>query len=406
LCLWLAGSLTPVFSSYILKNHRNIRDWSFAFVADFIREDSVMQPNGRCRSVTEWAAVAILLAVAMCAANRADSADDLKRIVILENGNSPYWDAARAGMQDAAKELKCKQAGLRAILEVNDGTPGGQLEKLQQLNSQSDIVGVGVSALDADNVAVVEEMRKLQKKGVQVVTIDSDVSRDKFRDCRSAFIGTDNRVGGHELGVCAKGLRPSGGGYVTFVGRTGAQNAIERIDGFKEGAGPAFQSLDAMADDTDRARARDNVRNAIQNHKDKLKTLVGIWSYNAPAIADVVKELGRREDYSIVVFDAEPIAIQQIAAGYIDAMVVQNPYQMGYQGVRLMKALHEKDQKTVHEMLPHQGQPDGDLYDTGLKIVVPDRKSPLTRKMFGSKTEFLTLDAFKEWLGRYSLEGS
>jgi len=353
-----------------------------------------------------WAAAAIVLAMAMCPANRAHSADDLKRIVILENGNSPYWDAARAGMQDAAKELKFKQAGLRAILEVNDGTPGGQLEKLQQLNSQSDIVGVGVSALDADNVAVVEEMRKLQKKGVQVVTIDSDVSRDKFRDCRSAFIGTDNRVGGHELGVCAKGLRPSGGGYVTFVGRTGAQNAIERIDGFKEGAGPAFQSLDAMADDTDRARARDNVRNAIQNHKDKLKTLVGIWSYNAPAIADVVKELGRRDDYSIVVFDAEPIAIQQIAAGYIDAMVVQNPYQMGYQGVRLMKALHEKDQKTVHEMLPHQGQPDGDLYDTGLKIVVPDRKSPLSRKMFGSKTEFLTLDAFKEWLGRYSLEGS
>ena len=240
------------------------------------------------------------------------------------------------------KELKLKQAGLRATLEVNDGTPSGQLEKLQQFNSQSDIVGVGVSALDADNVAVVEELRKLQKKGVQVVTVDSDVGREKFRDCRFAFIGTDNRVGGRELGACAKGLRPAGGGYVTFVGRTGAQNAIERIEGFKEGAGPRFQSLDSMADDTDRARARDNVRNAIQNHKDKLKVLVGIWSYNAPAIADVVKELGQRKDFTIVVFDAEPIAIQQIAAGYIDAMVVQNPYEMGYQGVRLMKALHEK----------------------------------------------------------------
>ena len=68
-----------------------------------------------------------------------------------------------------------------------------------------------------------------------------------------------------------------------------------------------------MADDTDEARARDNVRNAIQNHKDKLKVLVGIWSYNAPAIADVVKELGNERDFTVVVFDAEPIAIQQIA---------------------------------------------------------------------------------------------
>jgi ribose transport system substrate-binding protein len=339
-------------------------------------------------------------------AGGAADAKDIKRIIILENGNSPFWDAARAGLQDAESELKLKQAGLRAVLEVNDGTPASQLEKLQQFGAQSDIAGVGVSAVDADNVAVAEELRKLQKKGVKVVTIDSDVDRDKFRDCRFAFIGTDNLIGGRELGVCAKGLRPTGGGYVTFVGRTGAQNAIERIRGFKEGAGPKFEALDAMADDTDRPRARDNVRNAIQNHKGKLTTLVGIWSYNAPAITDVVKELGNRKDFTIVVFDAEPIAIQEIAAGNIDAMVVQNPYQMGYQGVRLMKALYENDQKTVQEMVPHHGQPDGDLYDTGLKVVVPSGRSPLNKEMFGPKTEFLPLDAFKTWLAKYRLEGS
>src|SRR5580700_1335912 len=333
-------------------------------------------------------------------------AQDLKRIIILENGNSPFWDAARAGMQDAQSDLKLRKAGLRAVLEVNDGSPANQLEKLQQFGAQSDIVGVGVSAVDADNVAVAEELRKLQKKGVKVVTIDSDVDRDKFRDCRFAFIGTDNLVGGRELGLCAKGLRPAGGGYVTFVGRTGAQNAIERIRGFKEGAGPKFQSLDAMADDTDRPRARDNVRNAIQNHKGKLTTLVGIWSYNAPAITDVVKELGVRRDYSIVVFDAEPIAIKEIENGNIDAMVVQNPYQMGYQGVRLLKALYESDKKTVQDMLPHHSQTDGDLFDTGLKVVVPNGQSPLKREMFGPKTEFVTLDAFKKWLEKYGLQGS
>jgi len=345
------------------------------------------------------------------AANQADGgtpADtkDLKRIIILENGNSPFWDAARAGLQDAENELKLRQAGMRAVLEVNDSAAAGQLEKLQQFGTQPDIIGLGISAVDADNVAVAEELRKLQKKGVKIVTIDSDVDRDKFRDCRFAFIGTDNLVGGRELGACAKGLRPAGGGYVTFVGQIGAQNAIERIKGFAEGAGPKFQSLDTAADGMDRPRARENVRNAIQNHKGKLTTLVGIWSYNAPAITDVVKELGVRKDYTIVVFDAEPIAIQQIAAGNIDAMVVQNPYEMGYQGVRLMKALYENDQKTVAAMLPHHGQPDGDLYDTGLKIVVPDDKSPLSPSLFGSKTEFLTLDKFKTWLEKYRLQGS
>jgi ribose transport system substrate-binding protein len=119
-----------------------------------------------------------------------------------------------------------------------------------------------------------------------------------------------------------------------------------------------------------------------------------------------VKELGVRKDYSIVVFDAEPIAIKEIENGNIDAMVVQNPYQMGYQGVRLLKALYESDQKTVREMLPHHSQTDGDLYDTGLKIVVPNGQSPLKREMFGPKTDFQTLDTFKSWLAKYRLEGS
>jgi ribose transport system substrate-binding protein len=328
-----------------------------------------------------------------------------KRIIILNNGDSPFWDACRAGMEEAEQDLKLPEAGLRAVFESNDATPEGQLNRLRQFATQSDIVAVGVSAIDGNNVAIADQMRELRKKGIHVITIDSDVDRDKLRDARFAFIGTDNRAGGRELGKCARGLRPMGGEYVCFVGRTGAQNAIERMDGFKEGAGDKFKELDRMADENDRTRARENVRNAIRNHPG-LNTLVGIWSYNAPAIADVVKDLGRRKDFTVVVFDAEPLAIQQMGEGLIDAMVVQNPYQMGYQGVRLMKALVQNDQKTIREMLPNLGQPDGDIYDTGLKVVVPDEGSPLKAEMFDKKTEFLKLSEFKNWLEKYNLTGS
>lgn len=330
----------------------------------------------------------------------------LKRVIILTNGNSPFWDACRAGIQDADRELDLEAAGLRAVMEVNDGTPQGQLDKLRQFASQSDVAAVGVSALDASNVAVAEQMRALQQKGVEVITIDSDVDRNTLRDARFAFVGTDNLTGGRELGVCAKYLHPEGGGYVTFVGRTGAQNAIERIGGFSEGAGAAFESLDSMADDIDKTRARDNVRNAIQNHGERLTTLVGIWSYNAPAIVDVVKETGTRNRMTVVVFDAEPAAIAHMSDGMIDAMIVQNPYAMGYEGVRLLKALVEDDQQTIDEMFPRYGQPDGDIYDTGLKVVVPDEGSPLKAEYFGENTTFLRLGEFKEWLARYNLEGS
>jgi ribose transport system substrate-binding protein len=328
-----------------------------------------------------------------------------KRLIILTNGNSPFWDACRAGIQDADRELKLAEAGFVAVMEVNDGTPQGQIDKLRQFGSQTDVAGVGISAVDASNAAIAEELLKLKSKGVHVVTVDSDLDREKFREARHAFIGTDNLVGGRVLGQCAKGLRPQGGEYVTFVGRTGAQNAIERIGGFAEGAGEAFVSKDSMGDDIDRSRAKDNVRNAIGNHPG-LNTLVGIWSYNAPAIVDIVRELKVRDKMTVVVFDAEPLTIQYMEDGDVDAMVVQNPYAMGYEGVRMLKALVEKDDATLNEMLPRYGQPDGDLFDTGLKVVVPNERSPLKADQFGKNVQFMPLSEFREWLAKYGLTQS
>jgi len=353
----------------------------------------------RCVAVTLFG----LLACGGCAGG----GNQAKRIIILINGDSPFWDACRVGVPDAEKDFKLADAKLRAVVESNDGTPQGQLDKLRQFASQSDIVAIGISPCDAANLAIAEEMRNLQKRGIHLITIDSDVDRAKLRDSRFAFVGTDNLAGGRELGKCLKGLRAEGGGYVTFVGRKGAQNAMDRIEGVGQGAGDKWKQLDSMCDDVDRNVARENVRNAITNHKQSLNALVGIWSYNAPAIVDVVKkDANLRKEYLVVAFDAEPLAIAAMGDGMIDAMVVQNPYQMGYQGVRLMHALVRKDQKTVKDMLPNQGKPDGDIYDTGLKVVVPDGDSRLKADMFDKKTEFLPLAKFREWLSKYKLTGS
>jgi ribose transport system substrate-binding protein len=346
-----------------------------------------------------------LLALLLTGCTGGSNPAGTKRIIILTNGNSPFWDAARAGLKDAETKEELAKAGLQAVMEVNDGTDGGQINKLRQFATQTDIVAVGVSVNTAGNAAIVEQMRVLQKMGIPVVTIDSDVDRSRDRDARFAFIGTDNLQGGRELGKCARGLRPEGGEYVTFVGITGAQNAVERVGGFAEGAGPKFKALDNMGDNNDRTRARENVRNALANHP-SVNTLVGIWSYNAPAIVDVVEEKNARDRVKVVVFDAEPDAIKATGEGKIDAMVVQNPYEMGYQGVRLLKALAQGDKATIQAMLPKHDEPGGDLYDTGLKVVVPDTGSPLKSDLFDKKTQFLKLSEFRDWLKKYNLKQS
>jgi ribose transport system substrate-binding protein len=64
--------------------------------------------------------------------------------------------------------------------------------------------------------------------------------------------------------------------------------------------------------------------------------LVGIWSYNGPAIVNSVKTAGKTGKVKIVTFDEEDDTLQGIKDGIIDSTVVQNPYEFGHQSVLLM----------------------------------------------------------------------
>jgi ribose transport system substrate-binding protein len=295
-------------------------------------------------------------------------------------------------------------------MEKGNGTAQGQIEKLRQLASQADVAAVAISVIQAENAAIVEEMKNLAAKGVKVITVDGDVNRTTFRDARRYYIGTDNVVGGRLLGAAAKAILAArgktSGGYVQFAGFADNDNSRARMNGFKEAVGETFKEADRMSDEMDLARARDNVRTALVNHPD-LVALVGIWAYNAPAIAEVVEERKARDRITTVTFDAQAVAIEQMAAGQIDAMVVQNPFEMGIQTVRLLLAMHAGDEATIKEMFPRLGQPDGDIYTTGLRLIVPDA-DPLVKPadIQGSDHEYLPLSTFRAWLAKYGLSSS
>ncbi len=337
-------------------------------------------------------------------------AGQTKRIIMLVNGDDPFWDAMYRGMEAAEKDLKLADVGLRVAMDKPDFTEDMQINKLKQYASQTDIAAVAISPVNASNQAIAEGMRELRKKGIPVFCIDSDMGKD-FQDTRVAYLGTNNRVAGAELGKCAKGLMETGK-YATFVGKDDVQNAIERIGGFGEGAGASFQLLTSLTDQADSNQAQENVKTALNNFPE-LNCLVGIWAYNAHAIAQVVKDRGVREKTKVVVFDAAQTAIADMEAGEIDAMVVQNPYQMGYLGTELMKAFIQKDAATIQKTYPSYDaesgeftQPGGDVYATELRVVVPDEKSPVKKEMFDSATKFFYMKDFKAWLAERGLANS
>ena len=334
-----------------------------------------------------------------------------KRFVFLTNGNDPFWDTCKAGLMEGAKEFNIEAAGFTVDMDKANFTVEGQIDKLRQYATEPEIIGIAISPFEADNKTIADEMRKLQEQGKKVITVDADLNRERFRDARSFYIGTDNTVGGRALGTAARavlqGKGITSGGYVQFAGSTVNDNARNRMNGVAESVGKEYTELDRMPDNGNHQKARDNVRTSLDNHGDKIAVLFGIWAYNAPAIADIVAQRKVRDKLTIATFDAASDAIKAMHEGNVDVMVVQNPFDMGRQSVRLLKAMVTSDEATLKEMYPNQGQPDGDVFTTGLRVVVPADDSPVKSELFDPKVvEFMTLPQFQAWLDKYGLKSS
>jgi ribose transport system substrate-binding protein len=308
------------------------------------------------------------------------------RIVVISNGTSPFWVAVENGMNAAADQLRVK-----ADLMRNDGTVAGQIERLEQVSAQKDIKGIAVSVIDAGSKGVADHLQDLQKKGVYVLTIDSDGPKN----ARFAYIGANNVAAGEQAGKAAAALAPQGAKVVAFVGTQSAANARERLEGFKKGAGPKFTVVDVMEDGTNQTKAHDNVTAAIQAHPEATM-LVGLWSYNAPAIAEEVTRAGKRDHYKIVTFDAEPNTITQLQKGVIDATVVQQPYEYGFQAVQLLHALIDKDQATVKRMVPASG-----IIEAPCRTVISNPNGPIK-----TGPNVITFDDLKKYLQEKGLKGT
>ena len=90
-----------------------------------------------------------------------------------------------------------------------------------------------------------------------------------------------------------RGASPRAAAIMLFVGRLDARNAQERVQGIKEAlAGSNIRILDVRTDDADDVRAKANAADTLVRYPD-VKGLVGLWSYNGPAILNAVREAGK-----------------------------------------------------------------------------------------------------------------
>ena len=234
---------------------------------------------------TRW--MCLLAAAAVLAAGCKSSSEGEKAggkkvaLAFVTNNTSDFWTIARAGCNKAVSEL----GNVDLEFRLPDGTAAEQKRIMDDLLTKG-VAGIAISPVDPANQTLT--FNEVAKRTL-LITQDSDAPQSD----RACYIGTNNVDAGRAAGRLLKKVLPDGGKIMVFVGSLDAQNAKDRFAGIKEViAGSQIEILDCRTDDTDRVRAKANVLDTIVKYPD-VSCLVGLWSYNGPAILNAVKESGK-----------------------------------------------------------------------------------------------------------------
>src|SRR5271168_2321605 len=275
-------------------------------------------------------------AVFALAGSNASFAADKKMLAFVVNGASDFWKAAEAGVKKAQGELPNYKLDFKYPEQSSAAI---------QTRLMDDLVAAGVSGIMVSAVNPKTMGDALDRIGKQVALFTTD--SDAPKSSRVAYIGSSNVDAGKQAGEIALNALPNGGKCMGFVGLPGADNARERIEGFKDTIkGSKIELVDVRADDIDQTRAKRNVEDTLIAHPE-IDCMVGYYSYNTPRIYEALKEAGKLGKVTIIGFDEDAITLGGVKEGTIVGTVVQQPYEWGYQGMKDMAKYLEGDKSFI-----------------------------------------------------------
>jgi ribose transport system substrate-binding protein len=263
----------------------------------------------------------------------------VKTVAFITNNSSDFWKAVRKGCEKADGELPDVK------LNFQYAFGGKTFEQQTMINNVIDIDGADAVAVSPIDSAEEKFTINGAAKRALVITQDSDAPGTD----RALYIGADNIAAGRQAGELVKKALPTGGKIMVFVGKRESQNAKDRLQGLKEALeGSKVEVIDLLTDNNDKVQAKDNAADTIKKYPD-LAGMVGLWSYNGPAILEAVKSADKVGKIKIVCFDDDKNTLEGIKAGSIFATVAQQPYEYGYQGMKLIASILRGDRSVIPE---------------------------------------------------------
>lgn len=252
-----------------------------------------------------------------------------KSIAVIPKATSHlFWLSVQAGALAAGKDLN---------VDIMWNGPAQETEYDRQIQILDSMVARhvdGIAIAAAERIALVQPIDRAVASGIPVVVFDSGVDSANY----TTFLATNNYEAG-QFGARALAQLLQGRGNIAMVMHVpGSASTMDRERGFEDAVKAEFPGLHIVARQfgmSDRAKARAATENILTANPD----LDGLFASTEPSsvgAALALKSLGRAGKTKFVSFDSSDGLVEELRAGVIDAMVVQDPFKMGYDSVKML----------------------------------------------------------------------
>lgn len=254
-----------------------------------------------------------------------DTAEERTIALVLKMNYGYHWATVKQGADAAAREFN---------VNIDYYAPDNEDDYNEQIKMVNQALDKKVDALilaASDYKALAGAVDRAYDAGLPVIIIDSEVDTEKI----NTFIGGDNFDDGIKAGniLVDKVGRRSRIAIMNFV--KGTKNAEEREEGLLKVIS-RYPDIEVVAKEycLSSASLAYNFTKDILDEKGPVDAIVALNSIACQGVARAIDDMGLNGKVKIIAFDSSVQAINYLEDGTIEAIIIQNPFSMGYLSVK------------------------------------------------------------------------
>jgi ribose transport system substrate-binding protein len=252
-----------------------------------------------------------------------------KRIAVIPKGTSHvFWLSVRKGADAAGKQFNVDILWNGPALETEYAR---QIQILDSMVAQR-VDGIALAA--AERKALVGPVDRAAAAGIPVTIFDSGLDSTNYM----SYVATDNVEAGRLAARTMAEFIGKKGKVGIIMHAPGSASTMDREKGFTEVIEREFPGIRIVASQfgmSDRAKSRAAAENILTAHPD----VDGLFGSSEPSSVGAALALKARElteKVSLIAFDSSEGMIDDVRGGAIDAMIVQDPFRMGFEAVKTL----------------------------------------------------------------------